>query len=165
VALGFAADNVRGAHCGNGAVLATYILADHAPQQAPLLFLNNDKRGDVIPRALSAGSMALEELVIYETGVVAGFRDSFREVMEATKVAETRWVVVFSPTGADVALEVLGGDAGTGEGRTCWAVIGPTTEAHLLGLGRRPEVVAKMPSPGGLWEGIETFMGTLETMN
>ncbi|KAA8910538.1 tetrapyrrole biosynthesis, uroporphyrinogen III synthase [Sphaerosporella brunnea] len=165
VLLGFAENNVRGAHCGNGAVLANYILADHAAGQAPLLFLNNNRRGDVIPRTLITAPtpVALHELVLYETGVVAEFRNQFCDVMEDTRMVGMRWVVVFSSTGADVALEVLEELGGAEEGvRTFWAVIGPTTEAHLVGLGWKPEVVAKTPSPAGLWEGIDMFMAALD---
>ena len=163
VGLGFAEHNVLGAHCGNGAVLAEFVRADYegwhragAPAaRRPLLFLNNAQRGDVIPSIL-AGHVPLRELIVYETGVVDGFRAAFDALMRASAAARERWVVVFSPTGADVALEVLR-HAGRRDG-TYWASIGPATEAHLIEkLGFRPDVVAEVPTPEGLWNGIQGF--------
>ncbi|KAF8544967.1 tetrapyrrole biosynthesis, uroporphyrinogen III synthase [Trichophaea hybrida] len=170
VALGFKEENVRGKHCGNGAVLAEFILEDYnstVPEDGrrlPLLFLNNEKRGDIIPNIFNGAPeerrVQLKELVVYETRVVEEFPDEFRKVMEATKGA-TRWVVAFSPTGADAAWDLLkdGIEAETDDGRTYWASIGPTTERHMVEkIGKRPDVVAAKPSPEGLWKGINEFM-------
>lgn len=152
VALGFPAQNVLGKECGNGSVLAAFI-ADHHASPQPLLFLNSEKRGDVIPGILAGRGVGLEELAVYETVVADGFGKEFTEVMERTNGGE-RWVVVFSPTGADVALEVLGRWGGD----TFCASIGPTTEGYLVEkLGVRPDVVAGKPSPEGLWSGICEF--------
>lgn len=174
-ALGFQHGNVRGEQCGNGIALAHFILADcdSAPRpgrQRALLFLNNERRGNDIPGILSHDAapddrrVRLAELVVYETGVVAEFAEEFRQAMRAT-TGLTRWVVVFSPTGADVAWKVLSGGGVDGDetetesGRTYWASIGPTTERHLVeAVGRRPDVVAKKPSPQGLWQAINEFM-------
>jgi uroporphyrinogen-III synthase len=169
VALGFKEENVRGKHCGSGAVLAEYILEDYnstIPEDGrlPLLFLNNEKRGDIIPNIFNGAPeerrVQLKELVVYETRVVEEFPDEFRKVMEATKGA-TRWVVVFSPTGADAAWDLLkdGIEAETDDGRTYWASIGPTTEHHMVEkIGKRPDVVAAKPSPEGAWKEINEFM-------
>ena len=173
-ALGFQHGNVRGEQCGNGIALAHFILADYDATQRPgrqqtLLFLNNERRGNDIPRILGHDAapgdrqVPLAELVVYETGVVAEFAEEFRQAMRAT-TDSTRWVVVFSPTGADVAWNVLSGgvdadETETESRRTYWASIGPTTERHLVeAVGRRPDVVAKKPSPQGLWQAINEFM-------
>ena len=169
LALGFQDGNVRGEQCGSGIALAHFILADYDSGPRPakrraLLFLNNERRGDDIPRILGPDAtpddcrVPLAELVVYETHVVAEFEDEFRRAMRATK-GSTRWVVVFSPAGADVAWNLLREKEKEKNGRTYWATIGPTTERHLVEtVGRRPDVVAKKPSPQGLWQGIDEFL-------
>jgi uroporphyrinogen-III synthase len=166
-------------------VLAEFILYDYNEgrwtgrelgrvKRLPLLFLVGETRRDVIPKTLTSAPedkrIDVCELVVYETCVVDGFREEFRKAIEVDSVENqnkrenacstpqrVKWVVVFSPTGADVALEVLN------EGRnTFLAAIGPTTEKHLENtLARRPDVVAGMPTPEGLWRAIDGFMEQL----
>ncbi|CCX13660.1 Similar to Uroporphyrinogen-III synthase; acc. no. P87214 [Pyronema omphalodes CBS 100304] len=169
--LGFSASNVLGKECGNGKVLSQFILEDYntccesaATDRLPLLFLNNEKRGDIIPKSLSGVEehrcVPLQELVVYETKVVNCFSEEFAKAMEATKGQE-RWVVVFSPTGADAAWDVLrdGINKEEDDSETFWASIGPTTEVHMIEkIGKRPDVVAARPSPEGTWNGIRDFM-------
>ncbi|KAL7276509.1 uroporphyrinogen-III synthase [Rhizina undulata] len=167
-ALGFTPTNVLGSSCGSGAVLAPFILADYnssssdTPKKLPLLFLVGEVRRDIIPKTLRSAPeperIELTEMVIYETAVVEEFRDEFRAAMEKTAGAGERWVVVFSPAGADVAVEILREGGGEAEGVRI-AAIGPTTEGVLKGLGRAPDVVAQKPSAEGLWEAIGGFMG------
>lgn len=154
--LGFTAANVLGAECGSGEALAEFILADAPPR--PLLFLVGETRRDVIPRILGAAGVGVEELVVYETTVAESFREEFRSAVQRTEGAR-RWIVVFSPAGADVAVGVLREHRESGEGGSCLAAIGPTTEKCLADtLGRRPEVVAGKPSPEGLWDAMTAFM-------
>lgn len=87
------------------------------------------------------------------------------------------WVVVFSPTGCDAMLRVLGlssssssssSSTGTGVGtvsgddrnrRIFIATIGPTTRDHLRSkYGVEPDVCAQEPSQDGVGRGIEEFM-------
>lgn len=155
--LGFAAANILGAECGSGEVLAELILAD-APA-SPLLFLVGETRRDVIPRTLAAAGVGVEELVVYETTVAEEFREEFRSAVQRTEGVR-RWIVVFSPAGADVAVGVLREHGESGESGSCIAAIGPTTEKCLADtLDRRPEAVAGKPSPEGLWEAVTVFMG------
>lgn len=161
VDLGFAEENVLGKECGSGAILGPYIVANYDASSGPLLFLVGETRSDVIQSHLKDNGVVCKEMVVYETSVAEGFREEFGKVMEETR-GGVRWVVVFSPTGADVARDVLRGfGEEKGEERTYWAAIGPTTETHLKKLGRRPDVVAKAPSPTGLWTALDEFMGKL----
>lgn len=154
-ALGFSATNILGAHCGNGEALAEFILADYDTPTKMLLFLVGGTRRDVIPRVLGGAGVGVEEMVIYETAVAGGFKEEFTKAVEETAGGK-RWVVVFSPAGADVAVEVLKEH----RGGSFVAAIGPTTAKVLTDtLGRRPEVVAGKPSPEGLWEAVTGFMG------
>lgn len=158
--LGFAAANILGAECGSGEALAELILTD-APSR-PLLFLAGETRRDVIPRTLGAVGVGVEELVVYETAVAESFREEFRSAVQRTE-GTRRWIVVFSPAGANVAVDVLREHRESRDGGSCVAAIGPTTERCLADtLGRQPEVVAGKPSPEGLWNAVAAFMGAEE---
>lgn len=129
----------------------------------------------------------VDELVVYETGVMESFEGDFRAAVRAGQeyvaladgVGEERviWVIVFSPTGCDAMLRVLGllststdssggdtgalvdGSASGMERRIFIATIGPTTRDHLVkNYGFQPDVCADKPSPEGVGAGIEAFM-------
>jgi uroporphyrinogen-III synthase len=160
VGLGFPSSNVIGHGAGNGEALAEFILEDYDARPRPLLFLAGETRRDIIPKALSAAQaerrITVEELVVYETTVDEGFEREFEKAIKETD-GVTRWIVLFSPAGADVAVRVLGEHLPS-EG-SFLAAIGPTTGQHLANkLERRPDVVAEKPSPSGLWKGIKEFM-------
>ncbi|KAL2803039.1 tetrapyrrole biosynthesis, uroporphyrinogen III synthase [Aspergillus granulosus] len=180
---------IHGADTGNGENLATFIL-DHYnslfPSSAseldttsrntangrkpPLLFLVGETRRDIIPRILMgeptpiSRRIGVEEVVVYETGVVTGFESEFEGILENyNKTAEVVWVVVFSPTGCDAMVRVLRREAEKwqeGEGRRLFvATIGPTTRNHLVKeCGFQPDVCAARPSPEGVGEGITEFL-------
>jgi uroporphyrinogen-III synthase len=108
--------------------------------------------------------VGVEELVVYETGVMESFEGDFADVVGRSDGAV--WVVVLSPTGCEAMLRVLGLGpfAGTGSGdgtrQVFVATIGPTTRDHLREkLGFEAHVCAPKPSPEGVLEGIEKFMG------
>ncbi|KAL1999247.1 hypothetical protein VTN02DRAFT_4820 [Thermoascus thermophilus] len=109
----------------------------------PLLFLVGEQRRDVIPKTLMSECLSVrdrirvDELVVYETGVMASFEDDFRAAVAAGKgyldvVAagaaaddddddeeKVMWTVVFSPTGCDAMLRVLNSQlssSGSGSG-------------------------------------------------
>ncbi|KAL2853770.1 tetrapyrrole biosynthesis, uroporphyrinogen III synthase [Aspergillus pseudoustus] len=182
---------IHGADTGNGENLATFILdhynslfpfsSDPATasenkadgRKPPLLFLVGETRRDIIPRTLMGDSTPLsrridvEEVVVYETGVVAKFEGEFEEILaKYNNPAGMVWVVVFSPTGCDAMVRVLRRTADSkqeGEGRGVFvATIGPTTRDHLVKeCGFQPDVCAAKPSPEGVGEGIVNFTKSL----
>lgn len=123
--------------------------------------------------------IGVEELVVYETGVKGEFEGAFRDAVNngyeylASKNSsdggeKVMWVVVFSPTGCDAMLRVLGlGSQASNpspgnrdeEKRVFVATIGPTTREHLRSkYGFEPDVCAEKPSQDGVGVGIERFM-------
>lgn len=120
--------------------------------------------------------IAVEELVVYETGVMESFEQDFSKLLENTQNHRVKWVVVFSPTGCKVMLRALdmldvgtgkvktgerGGGCGNRKGKrkTYIAAIGPTTRDYLRKtFGFEPDVCAEKPSPEGIGEAMEKFM-------
>lgn len=107
--------------------------------------------------------VGVEELVVYETGVMESFEGDFADVVGRS--SGDIWVVVFSPTGCEAMLRVLGlgpfagTGNGAGNGKVFVATIGPTTRDHLREkFGFEAHVCAPKPSPEGVLEGIEKFM-------
>lgn len=173
--LGFPASNVYGAHCGNGQALAEYIL-DHYKSNKRLLFLVGEIRRDVIPKTLTAGGIGVKEVVIYETQVVSNFGENLTRVLELGDQEDewdnkkpSRWIVIFSPSGSDAAMEILGRKPQSiiptipcVKRNTYVATIGPTTASYLRDvLNVQPDVVASTPTPQGLLFGIEQFLSNL----
>ncbi|KOS39925.1 hypothetical protein ACN38_g9241 [Penicillium nordicum] len=167
---------IHGADSGTGENLARLILSHYDslyPTNKPaLLFLVGEVRRDIIPKTLMDKTLpvekrvGVEELVVYETGVMESFEGDFADVVGRS--AGDVWVVVFSPTGCEAMLRVLGlgpfagtGKAtgkGTGNGKVFVATIGPTTRDHLREkFGFEAHVCAPKPSPEGVLEGIEKF--------
>ncbi|KAJ5769851.1 uncharacterized protein N7511_001902 [Penicillium nucicola] len=184
---------IYGADAGTGENLARMILEHYnsiyptststSTSKPALLFLVGDVRRDIIPKTLmdpTLGSklIEVEELVVYETGVMASFEGDFRGCLQRIQ-EEVVWVVVFSPTGCEAMLRVLGlgpFSSGSGSGhvgvdvgvgsktarRVFIATIGPTTRDHLrLEFRFEAHVCAPKPSPEGVVEGIEKFMSGL----
>ncbi|KUJ14841.1 uroporphyrinogen-III synthase [Mollisia scopiformis] len=176
---------ILGQETGNGEALAQYILS-HYPSDSkskfksrlPLLFLVGEQRRDIIPKTLSSPSLeasnriAVDEITIYGTGIMASFERDFKAVLKRTENVGRRWVVVFSPTGCEAMLRALGclGDArgkagGERDGKTFVASIGPTTRDFLRAeFGFEVDVCAERPSPEGVLEGIWGFMEGLGGM-
>lgn len=145
-----------------------------------LLFLVGEQRRDIIPKTLmdaSRGSQAIdvEEVVVYETGEMDSFEGDFRDVLRRERGRErdgSLWVVVFSPTGCEGMLRVLGlgpfGDRdqeterdreGGGRRDVFVATIGPTTRDFLRErFGFEADVCAERPSAEGIAEGIGRFL-------
>lgn len=172
---------IHGADTGTGENLAHLILSHYDslyPTDKPaLLFLVGEVRRDIIPKTLMDKTLpvekrvGVEELVVYETGVMESFEGDFADVMGRS--SGDVWVVVFSPTGCEAMLRVLGlgpfastgsgagagAGKGTGNGKVFVATIGPTTRDHLREkFGFEAHVCAPKPSPEGVLEGIEKFM-------
>ncbi|KAL7923176.1 tetrapyrrole biosynthesis, uroporphyrinogen III synthase [Trichoderma austrokoningii] len=169
---------IFGSHTGNGDALAHFILDHYAEwhrakdSPPPLLFLVGEQRRDIIPRTLMDPRLPADrripvaEEVVYGTGEMESFPQDFAAVLERTRSASSRWVIVFSPTGCDSMLRGLGVlDPSTGkfapgrrDERTFVATIGPTTRSHLVDkFDFEPDVCAKAPTPEGLLEGIVAF--------
>ncbi|KAK2781946.1 hypothetical protein FQN52_001256 [Onygenales sp. PD_12] len=153
-------------------------------EKLPLLFLIGEQHRDIIPKTLMDPTLpahrriGVEELVVYETGVMEGFERAFAEALSGARGENNNsnregrmgdgkdmmWVVVFSPTGCEAMLRTLGliGRDGRGgeELRDCYiATIGPTTRDHLrVEFGVEPDVCAEVPSPEGVGRGIERFL-------
>lgn len=184
---------IHGEECGNGEVLAHHILKHYTsiyaslPTNPPLLFLVGEQRRDIIPKTLQDPKLGVkervqvDELPVYGTGVMESFKEEFKSLLEETRDAVIRWVVVFSPTGCEAMLAELGmldtetrrvrtGERGGGCGnRRCGgretyiATIGPTTRDYLRKtFGFEPDVCAETPSPEGIGKGIADFMRKVE---
>ncbi|PHH79410.1 hypothetical protein CDD80_4863 [Ophiocordyceps camponoti-rufipedis] len=166
-----------GAECGNGEVLARFILDSYhrldgldAAHRPPLLFLVGEQRRDVIPRMLmdpslpSSERINVTEEVVYATTVMPSLARALDDALRRTADASVRWVVVFSPTGCDSLLRSLDWLDQTSSDRTRHentriATIGPTTKAHLVDtFGFEPHVCAATPSPEGVRQAIEDYM-------
>ncbi|MCJ1444852.1 MAG: hypothetical protein MMC23_005355 [Stictis urceolatum] len=185
---------ISGENAGNGGALAQLILEsyhshnptpgqgsqDSRPQRSnlPLLFLVGETRRDIIPRTLqdptlpSHERVGVEEMVVYETRERDEFAGEFEAELQRTEGEGVRWVVVFSPTGCEAMLRVLGwsedggrfdeGRRGVGQ-RVYVASIGPTTREFLRErFGFEVDVCAEKPSPDGVRRGIEEFMVGLQ---
>jgi len=176
---------VIGDGTGNGEALAAFMLqhynslfqaVDVRDRSKPgLLFMVGEQRRDIIPKSLMSESLPLqeridvEELTVYETGVMASFAHDFEQLaLPKLQKRETQWVIVFSPTGCKAMLEVLGildqvtGKVSQGElaklRHTHIATIGPTTRDFLrTEFGIEPDVCAELPSAEGLGEGLLAF--------
>jgi len=96
--------------------------------------------------------------VVYETGEMGSFEGDFRTAVESC--GDVFWVVVFSPSGCEAMLRVLGLSSAGGDRRRVFvATIGPTTRDYLRReFGFEPHVCAEKPSPEGVGEGIRRFM-------
>lgn len=184
---------IHGAETGNGENLARYILEHYNSIYKPekqvmdgrdvrkpgLLFLVGEQRRDVIPRMLMDAGLpfseriGVDEVVVYETGEMGSFEGEFAGIVERFGGGGgVLWVVVFSPSGCEGMLRVLGlgpfdrGDGagnGTRKRRVFVATIGPTTRDYLRErFGFEAHVCAERPSPEGVGEGIRRFMDGLE---
>jgi uroporphyrinogen-III synthase len=142
-------------------------------QKPSLLFLVGETRRDIIPRTLMDSSLGsrridVEEIVVYETGVMGSFEGDFGDIIRQKEKGEGAiWVVVFSPTGCEAMLRVLGlgpfARSGVKEKEKVFvATIGPTTRDYLREtFGFEAHVCAPTPSPEGVFGGIERFRAGL----
>ena len=157
---------ILGADTGNGTALATMIVQTckrekplfteiSATQKVvpdlPLLFLVGDKRRDIIPKRLSEENIPLEELLVYETTVASTFEEELDQVLNDDQDGEVEWIVFFSPSGAEIALEKMKKIPH----RIKVATIGPTTEEYLrTEWNLTPDVVSAKPEPNSMVLGI-----------
>ena len=170
-----------GAETGNGEALAHFIL-DHyvdwhrdSNERPPLLFVVGEQRRDIIPETLMNPKLGMDrriqvdEVTVYETGVMESFEQDFAALLRKTGNRSSRWVVVFSPTGCEAMLRSLNmlnpstgkvrADVSRSTRNTYIATIGPTTRDHLRKqFDFDPDVCAETPSPEGVGAGIRKFI-------
>lgn len=132
----------------------------------------------------------VDELVVYETGVMESFaRDFAAQIsrIESEALSALAVVVVFSPSGCEAMLRCLGyiddenklTEKGKNrgmeprkverqpDGRTRYivATIGPTTRDYLRKkLGYEADVCAEKPSPEGVGEGLKNFLNEMRVL-
>jgi uroporphyrinogen-III synthase len=183
---------IFGSHTGNGEALAQFILEHYhslpGPNHTlPLLFLVGEQRRDVIPKTLMDPTLAeakqihVDELIVYETGVMESLAQDFTLQLESNARHGEVVVVVFSPSGCEALLRCLGyiddGKQLTEKGRSrgdgkkivpsqaeegtryIIATIGPTTRDYLeREFGFKADICAEKPSPEGVGEGVKKFL-------
>ncbi|KAK5169067.1 uroporphyrinogen-III synthase [Saxophila tyrrhenica] len=177
---------VVGEQTGNGEALADFILQWHATlprevttldgRKLPLLFLVGEQRRDTIPKALQSDELPpleriqVTEVVVYETGELASFEETFTGLIRAAKKQRVKeqCVVVFSPQGCEAMLSALGWldpqsgnvndglrEVMSGPMKTSIVTIGPTTREFLVQeFGFEADVTAETPSPEGVGAAI-----------
>jgi uroporphyrinogen-III synthase len=192
---------IFGSHTGNGENLAHYILQHYhslpGPNNTlPLLFLVGEQRRDIIPKTLMDPTLPedrqirVDELVVYETGVMESFAREFAAQIsriESEALSALAVVVVFSPSGCEAMLRCLGyiddenklTEKGKNRGieprkvelqpdgraRYIVATIGPTTRDYLRKrFGYEADVCAEKPSPEGVGEGLKNFLNKMRVL-
>lgn len=157
---------VLGASSGNGQELATFIIHNHHPvdcspsrDRLPLLYLTGDKRQDTIVQALQSASLPFHELCVYETAVRPSFAQDLNNLLdELSQTQQSLWMALFSPSGADAALEVIRRRSRGMDGISL-AALGPTTAQHLRCVHKlEPDAVAAAPKPHLLAQAISAAM-------
>lgn len=127
----------RGEEAGSAEALAEVVIAGLPTK--PLLFLCGDRRRDTLPGCLREADVPLEECVVYRTTGDAS-------ALEAALSVRPDWLVFFSPSGVEAALEC----DGISWNSLLLAAIGPTTAEALRESGRSPAAVAAAPTPEAL---------------
>ena len=116
---------------GTSETLAAFIVqqleASRPPH--PLLYLTGDKRRENLPEILAKASIPVHELVVYETAPLPDFATRFSAALQQLDEADTAWLALFSPSGANLALPIVQRQGLAGRVRL--ATIGPTTREHL----------------------------------
>ena len=155
---------IVGADTGNGGALANLLVqtfhrdqlncsngSAELPPRPPLLFLVGDQRRDIIPKRLAAENIPLEELVVYKTAVASTFDQELDRVLGDETDGDIEWIVFFSPSGAQVALEKMK----RLKRKIKVATIGPTTEEYLRKEWNLvPDMVSAKPEPMSMVRGI-----------
>ncbi|RHZ88461.1 hypothetical protein Glove_22g96 [Diversispora epigaea] len=118
-----------------------------------LLFLVGDKRRDELPSKLSQADIKLDELLVYETKQRKDFLIELDKIIKEHK--KINWVVFFSPSGVDVALDNL-------QKLEIWneikvATIGKTTGNYLATKGIKIHVISPKPEPETLVQNIDNY--------
>ncbi|CAG8517710.1 2611_t:CDS:2 [Diversispora eburnea] len=112
-----------------------------------------DKRRDELPSKLSQADIKLDELLVYETKQREDFLIELDKIIKEHK--KINWVIFFSPSGVDVALNNL-------QKLEIWneikvATIGKTTGNYLVTKGIKIHVISPKPEPEILVQSIDNY--------
>ncbi|PRT53338.1 Uroporphyrinogen-III synthase [Wickerhamiella sorbophila] len=126
--------HVYGAETGNGRVLAEKMV--HVLQEKQrLLFLAGEVHRDILPRELTAAGHQIDKIIVYRT-------ECYNYQKELSQIKNGDWVVFFSPSHIDQALNELR----KRQLDVKIAAIGPTTHQFLLDNGFEVDAVAESPT-------------------
>lgn len=138
--------SVFGADTGNGRALANVMiphLKDQNCEAQRFLFVAGEVHRDILPRELVAAGHTVDKLVVYRTSAY-DYRD------QLAKVQEGDWLVFFSPSHVNQALEEIK----SRQMSVKIAAIGPTTYQYLLDNQVSVDAVAEQPTAVSLLDAI-----------
>lgn len=113
-----------GEESGNGVKLADYIVSSNKNPNR-ILYLVGDKTASDLSNILQQNGVEVTRMQVYATQALT--TEEIQARIQNTDAADSKWIVVFSPSGANViipAIKNLGLDMKV-------ASIGPTTSRHL----------------------------------
>ncbi|KAG9303468.1 hypothetical protein G9A89_013795 [Geosiphon pyriformis] len=148
--------NLQGSNDSNNRISVVNSTSGSTISSLSLLFLVGDKRRDTLPQKLVKSGINLRELLVYQTNGRPNFSQELENFFEYECNSKVDWIVFFSPSGVDVALDPL-------KNKSFWshvkiATIGPTTRDYLTEKkGVEVHVVASKPNPENLASAIETY--------
>lgn len=156
---------------GSGEKLGQFIVdylstSTSASSSLPLLYLVGDKNRDTIRRILTAASIPLQLLQVYETHPAPEFESRLGDYLASLAYSlsspRTCWITLFSPSGSKPCLDALRhrrliGKDKMDQGLTIkLAVIGPTTREYVEDEeGITVDADAGSPAPSALVQAIE----------
>lgn len=131
----------------------------------PLLYLVGDKTGVVLTTKLAAAAVPFEMLHVYDTFPSPTFEEDFKRVVSSVLASAKkhheqeplRWIVFFSPSGAEQAIDLLKDPHHKELGAVRTAVIGPTTRDFLIRSGWDCHAMAESPNPESLLRAIQAY--------
>ncbi|KAI9762262.1 MAG: hypothetical protein M1840_001441 [Geoglossum simile] len=91
-------------------ILTNYTALYPGGEKPPPLFLLGEQRRDIIPNILGTNDIIVDELIVYKTGLMESFEESFKTTLLETEPT----AAVCSRDGDDVGL-IYGPAAGEGE--------------------------------------------------
>ncbi|TPX36296.1 uroporphyrinogen-III synthase [Synchytrium microbalum] len=150
-----------GSDTGRAAKLAKLIISDTEKESSttsPYIMLCGDKRRDELPSQLTNAKIPFMELIVYETGPNPVFEQELVKTYEGTDVSQPAWIVFFSPSGVDFALEPLKRQVWWQDVRI--GAIGPTTSARLKQLDLKVDVESPKPTAIDLIQAIRDAVTT-----
>jgi uroporphyrinogen-III synthase len=170
-----------GSDCGRAEELADYIIENSkvgsnstalAASSSPyFLFLCGDKRLGILPAKLKEAGLLVKEQPVYGTTLSTRFSNELEDIL-LIKERSIDWVVFFSPSGVDVALDVITARQASGCHQLTdvrFATIGPTTsnyihtQSNTVGLKIEVKAVASKPNPQALLDSIKEASPNLFT--
>lgn len=135
--------HVYGAETGNGRVLAGKMV-DMLNTKQKLLFLAGEVHRDLLPQELIAAGHQIDKVIVYKT-------ECYNYQNELSQIKNGDWVVFFSPSHVEQALEELR----KRQLAVKIAAIGPTTHQFLLDNGFTVDAVAESPTAESLKDAMK----------